>query len=220
MAIFKNSTFGNIRKSIGDDVAYRSGGQNILRKKPAYVNDANSTAQQARRSALSIVVDMYRKGSTWVRANFQARAQKHSAYNAFTSEVLKNAVNTVGALATLVFSQLLVSKGTMPSPRQLAFTDGTDGSGEIDVPSQADGVQVLPNDLVKCVLIDDITLESRVTDSVSAGYAGTIDLEDTQLWGSGDKHVYVYLANSQGTATSDSVYLGTVDKYLIFNHKY
>ena len=41
MAIFKNSTFGNIRKSIGDDVAYRSGGQNIVRKKPAQVNDAN-----------------------------------------------------------------------------------------------------------------------------------------------------------------------------------
>lgn len=211
MAIFKNSTFGNIRKSIGDDVAYRSGGQNIVRKKPAQVNDANSFAQRKQRNAMREIVNLFRIIGAQIKANFPQRDAKHSAYNAFASKALKEAVIWNQDEATVDLSSLSVAKGTLPVPQVNTFVDGGSGSASVNLADLVDNVQLFPND--KLVITKIGNEGSAPSAPVKYDLGSALPTSITGFGSVTGELVSIYAHNESenGAKVSDSVYLGTIE---------
>ena len=210
MAIFKNSTFGNIRKSIGDDVAYRSGGQNIVRKKPAQVNDANSFNQRKQRSAMRETVSLFRGIGAQIKGNYPQRDAKHSAYNAFASKALKEAITFVLDVASLDLAQLSVAKGTLPSPQASTISDNGNGTGSIAFTDLVDNVQVFPNDKLVITRIGNEGSAPSAPEKITliAGLPSTLTGFGTT---SGEVvSMYAHHESENGAKVSDSVYLGTI----------
>lgn len=210
MAIFKNSTFGNIRKSIGDDVAYRSGGQNIVRKKPAQVNDANSFAQRKQRNAMKEVVNLFRAIGAQIKGNFPQRDAKHSAYNAFAGMALRESIVWNDDQATIDLASLSVAKGTLPMPQVSDFEDGNIGSSPVTLAGLVDNVQLFPNDKLVITKIGNMgsapsapvkyNLGSALPNSI-AGF-GSISGEEVSI--------YAHNESENGSKVSDSIYLGII----------
>ena len=211
MAIFKNSTFGNIRKSIGDDVAYRSGGQNIVRKKPAQVNDANSFTQRKQRNAMREVVSLFRIIGAQVKANYPQREARHSAYNAFASKALKEAIIWNQDQATVDLSSLSVAKGTLPVPQVNAFAPGGVGFTSVDFADLVDNVQLFANDKL---VITKIGNEGSAPSAPLKYDLGSVLPPSIAGFGSipGELvSIYAHNESENGAKVSDSVYLGTIE---------
>lgn len=210
MAIFKNSTFGNIRKSIGDDVAYRMGGQNVVRKKPAYVNDPKTEAQQKQRNALAVIVQLFRQNSAKIKKAFVERLSKHSAYNVFSSVNLKNAMSFAGVVASVNFDNLLVSKGSLPIPVIGNFADDGDGTGSFVVTNQRDGNLLFDADKIVLQTISKTSGVMGATSETQLDGAMPNGI-DTNGFPAGETiAIYAYHKSANGSKTSDSIYLGTV----------
>lgn len=210
MAIFKNSTFGNIRKSIGDDVAYRSGGQNIVRKKPAQVNDANSFAQRKQRNAMKEVVNLFRAIGAQTKGNFPQRDAKHSAYNAFAGKALKEAIVFSGDHATINLAGLSVAKGTLPVPQVTAFADNGAGFATVSFTNLVDNVQLFPNDKLVITRIGNLGSAPSAPEKFHLGSALPV-----QITGFGSNigelvSIYAHYQSENGAKVSDSIYLGTI----------
>jgi hypothetical protein len=206
MAIFKNSTFGNIRKSIGDDIAYRMGGQNILRKKPASVNDANSIAQQGRRSALKVLVALYRTIQVAVKTGFVSRKAKHSAYNAFMATNLKDAVGIVNDTATILWNSLLVASGSMPIIGVDDASIDSQNGLELEITNRADNVLLFDADKVVVVAISETNSHVAFVREFALGtYVYNMGINGFAL--NERIQLYAFFKSADGHQTSDSVHL-------------
>ena len=212
MAIFKNSTFGTMRKSIGDDVAYRMGGQNIVRKKPAYVNDAKTKAQIEQRTALALIVALYRSVSVIVRSSFVERLSKHSAFNVFTSVNLRNAIQVLGGNVQINFTKLLFSKGSLPLPASGSVSLSTGGGVAISLNQTPDNISTFPNDNLNIIAVEGGNKAQPVHQRVALSASGTIptnkfSVDSGQTW-----WFYAYITSSNGAKSSDSIYIGKLSK--------
>lgn len=211
MAIFKNSTFGNIRKSIGDDVAYRSGGQNIIRKKPAQVNDANSFAQRKQRNAMKEVVNLFRAIGAQTKGNFPQRDAKHSAYNAFAGKALKEAIVFTEDQATIDLANLSVAKGTLPVPQVSAFLDNGSGSASVTIVNLVDNVQLFPNDKLVITKIGNMSSAPSAPQKFNLGTTLPTSLTGFGSISGEVVSIYAHNESENGSKVSDSVYLGTIE---------
>ena len=210
MAIFKNSTFGNIRKSIGDDVAYRSGGQNIVRKKPAQVNDANSFAQRRQRNAVREVVNLFRAIGSQTKGSFPQRDAKHSAYNAFAAKALKEAIVWNGDQATIDLASLAVAKGTLPMPQATAFADNGNGSAGVQFADLVDNVQLFANDKLVITKIGNMGSAPSAPEKYILGAGTPIVLNGFGAVAGEVVSIYAHNESENGAKVSDSIYLGTI----------
>ena len=211
MAIFKNSTFGNIRKSIGDDVAYRSGGQNIVRKKPAQVNDANSFAQRKQRNAMREVVNLFRVIGAQTKGSFPQRDAKHSAYNAFAGKALKEAIVFTGDQATIDLASLSVAKGTLPVPQVSAFADSGTGSASVSFADLVDNVQLFPNDKLVITKIGNMGSAPSAPEKFDLGSALPTSITGFGSFSGEQVSIYAHYESENGAKVSDSIYLGTIE---------
>lgn len=210
MAIFKNSTFGSIRKSIGDDVAYRSGGQNIVRKKPVQVNDANTMAQRQRRNAMTAVVNLFRIASGQLKQNFPQREAKHSAYNAFSSKALKEAVTFNGEEAQLDLAMLAVAKGSLPVPVCTQFQDNNDGTSTSLFADLVDNINLFPNDKLVITKIGNQGSAPSTVEKYPLGGAMPASIEGFGTVSGELVSIYAHNESENGSKVSDSIYLGTI----------
>lgn len=210
MAIFKNSTFGTMRKSIGDDVAYRMGGQNIVRKKPAYVNDAKTGRQLARRDALTQIVAIYRSLSSLVKRTFPERASKHSPFNVFSSVNLKNAFSFSNDSASISFPRLLISKGSLPVPVGNSVTKDANGNLITSFTHLMDNVNLFKSDYLAIVGIDQKGVQPHYQRFYKLDSSMPSSITNIKFDKGTTVSFYAYHVSATGHKTSDSLYLGEV----------
>jgi len=208
-AIYKNSTFGTMRKSIGDDVAYRMGGQNIVRKKPVSVHDANTVKQQGRRNALSVLVDKYKMLQIVAKKGFVSRDAKHSAYNAFMAVNLKEAVSIVGSQALILYDKINVSKGVLPQPSISQIDTSVNGEVTFNYDNHIDNVLLFDTDSIQIVGVskDDDVL--ALNTGVQLDQSNNMSFDISSFDVGSEIAVYAFFQSSDLNKTSDSVYIGS-----------
>lgn len=209
MAIFKNSTFGTMRKSIGDDVAYRSGGQNIVRKKPAYVNDPQTQAQLNQRGSFSLIIGLFRSLSSILKTSFPERQALHSAYNVFTSINLRNAVLLVGNVTSIIWPSLQIAKGTLKKVVLTDFTDNGNDTATVDIASVVDGVSLFDTDKIKVIGINEAIPSNTVSYTAPAGDGFDQNVALPAGVAGDTCHFYAYHVSNTGAKVSDSLYIGS-----------
>lgn len=210
MATFKNSTFGRIRKGLGDDVCYRLGDQNILRKKPAFVRDAKTPKQLAQRAKMAEAVAVFRQVGSAIKGNFPQRSVRHSAFNAFTQKALSDAIEVVGEEATVNLAALQIASGSMPTVSNAVVAEKAAGTYQVTADNEIDNNSLFPNDkLVLTAIAVDGTGSPATTDNeIDGGATATIQLTD--VGASKEYAFYAHFVSENGAKCSDSRYIGQV----------
>lgn len=143
MATIK-SVLGTIKGDLGDITFRKHRDQNVVARKPASYNDANTTEQQGNRSKFSQLVAIARVCIAAIRIGFKAYTSTMSAFNKFIS------VN---------FSQFaLIGQAYTPNLNEFKFSQGP-GQQLIMTGIDADAT----NDTV------DVNWDNTLTDPNAAG---------------------------------------------------
>lgn len=208
MATFKNSTFGRIRKALGDDVAYRLGDQNVLRKKPAFVRDAKSPKQLQQRAKMAEAVAVFRQIGSTIKGNFPQRSVRHSAFNAFTAKALVNAIEVAEDVASVNLAALEIASGSLPRVINPVVRDLGNGNYKITVDNVVDNSSLFPNDrLVATAIPSNSDNGAASTDSELDGNPG-VTIQITTAGDVEEYALYAHFASENGAKCSDSTYIG------------
>lgn len=115
MSISQNPLFGAMRKSMANFITYSRDGQNIIRSKAFRPKDAKTKAQLLHRAAFKLISNEFQLFGSIPSLGFVERKKNLTAYNAFMSANLPNAVDKTGDEPVINYSKLIVSKGSLPA---------------------------------------------------------------------------------------------------------
>lgn len=212
-AVVQNPLIGKSRQKMGGAVFSTWKGINVLKTKPLTVANPNTPAQQLQRAKLSLAVETYRKQAGIINEGFAKEAIKQSAYNAFVSDMIKNAITGADAASVAVdWANLDVAKGTM-SPTVLDSVTATDGSANIDFtyPTAATGVGQSATDTLRIAAFNSTTGDFCITNPTDPRSIGSDSFDMSNPVSSGDSlYVYLFFVSADGSMVSDSTVTNVV----------
>lgn len=208
MAVVQNPIIGRAQNKLGGVIFQTWKGKNVLRSKPITVANPRTDAQVAQRNKITEAVSVYRNTSGAVQAGYVQQAVGMSQYNAFTSEITKNAMTATGTAITIDWSKVLFSKGTISIAQDFDAQEGS-GSTICDFSWVNGGLQPGQSltDKFVAVCYNETSDQWSVifTPETRADEASQVDfLVDG---GAGNVfHVWGFFVNTMGTKTADSQY--------------
>ncbi len=138
----KGSQFwGNASGKLGEQVLYRSGGEQRARTYVAKIKNPKSLAQMENRILMNNVVSMFRGLRNVIKWAFPDRAANQSAFNAFVKankNVVKYGISKADLEQNIYIPiGLQISKGTFAIPTELAEAEIVDGGDTSSAPTYA-----------------------------------------------------------------------------------
>lgn len=188
LSIVQNVLIGRSKQKIGNAVFTTWKGKNVLKSKPLTVENPRTDNQLMRRSALSQAVESYRGIANCIQVGWKELAIGMSEYNAFASFMLKYSFDySTPPTATLVYSQVVISKGTIASTQ---ITSASSSAGADTVTLNWDASDLQPgqsnSDKAIIVVVDTttgvrgfVTNVSRSTETATVTLPFDITLGDT-----------------------------------------
>jgi hypothetical protein len=199
MAIFVNSTFGRIRKSIGDDVSYVLNGQNIVRKKPAGYNDKNSLAQQQQRLKNSVKVDLGRFHKAFYYGQYPNKPTTWSDFNAWSSYNQGLVLVDAGLAVTFDAAAYVGALGGGQVSDVNTVADGG-GVSTIAWNPNANGITGFSTDTVSVIAVNSVDFKPvKILHSAVTREGGTVDLQTPYVAGN---HYYVVFKRADGQVSN------------------
>jgi len=116
-----------MRKSFANVNTYVHRGQNVVSAKAFNRKDKNSEAQQAHRAGFKLLSDVYQSIGGFVDISFPVRPERLSPYNYFIALNLPGAIDNSGDVPVIDYSQLQISKGSLPGINVNTATLNNDG---------------------------------------------------------------------------------------------
>ncbi|MBS1566497.1 MAG: hypothetical protein JST39_19085, partial [Bacteroidetes bacterium] len=192
--------------TLGDIVYYNRNGKQCARRKPAKSDKPPTVAQEAHRAKFALVNDCLKPAKAFIAIGFASFAKEMTAFNKATSLAMAEAVIGEYPDYTIDYSQLKLSKGTLPDVYEV-FSETIDGenirfawknlaSDDVSGKHKAIFIALCP-ELALCV--------HSIGDAMRS--AATEVLRTDGLTG---KQVHTYLAFIDGHKVSDSMYAGTL----------
>ena len=115
MSVVQNPVTGQMRKSFANVNTYVHRGQNVVSAKAFNRKDKNTEAQQAHRSGFKLLSDLNQSIGGFIETGFPVRPEKQSPYNYFIALNLPGAIDNSGDVPVIDYSQLQISKGSLPA---------------------------------------------------------------------------------------------------------
>ena len=137
MSLVSNPLIGRAKQSMGGATFTTWKGLQVLKNKATSVANPRSEGQINQRARLSVLVAMYSFISSVIKQGFKEMAVGMSEFNGFTSANLKNAaVSASGGTASVDYSELLISKGSLATtPIDAIAAENGDYDVTIEFPS-------------------------------------------------------------------------------------
>jgi hypothetical protein len=209
MAKYKNSTFGTITGSVGDDTATTWKGEKVLKKKASPANP-NTASQKSQRDKFFLCNTVGQQiNSTVLQPYWNYLFNKMSGFNAFIKENIKRVSD--GSVASM--EDLLVSKGSYQQVASIGSATYDDTTGDVVV-SWVDtpGARGSADDQMIVVVLDatDYDIATRTGIWVSAVDSSKVrsDASATLSLPTGrtatDLHAYVGVANPADAGSLDT----------------
>lgn len=209
MAVTQNTLIGRSRQKVGGTVFRTWKGLNVLQSKPLTVANPNTPAQQARRSALSQMVSMFRAYLSYVRLAFNEMPAGTTQWAQLLKYNLKTAFDFVPPNANFQPETLRVSSGTLVNPPLTGFSNPsgrniqvswTDNSGSPGANASDRAVMVVATANGELYYLADGS--TRADGSMTVAVPGSTSLSSFEC--------HLYFDNASFRKASDSVSLGTV----------
>lgn len=212
MAKVANVLIGKTSGSVGGTTFSSWRGINVLKSKPTIVANPQTDAQTAQRTAFSFLVAVFRIMVGVLQLGFKEMAVKKSAFNAFQSHNLKEAMDTSAPpTATFEPANFKISKGTITDTALLTnVADKSDAVINFTFANTAalPGQSATDRPLIAVYNEDKLSWISKVETAIRSTGAASIAIP--AAWEVGDTlHIYVGFVDGAGSKASDSVYATT-----------
>jgi hypothetical protein len=213
MATTQNTLIGKASGSVGGVTFGSWKGKNVIRSKPQSVANPNSAGQQKSRGKLTTAVSLYRQGAGVFNAGFMQMANGKSAYNAFTSENVKN--GSIAHTKPLLIDDLTkfrASKGTLAQAKVTNTTVdvpshsvivGIDNSNMLAGQSGEDQAALLLVDATGKIIGHEVNAGPRAGESATLNNAVGLVVGQTY-------HIYLFFVNPYTRQVSESQHLTAV----------
>ena len=206
MSKAQNPMTGQMSGSMANFVTTRSGKQNIIRSKAFQPRDANSEAQQMQRSGFKLIVDMYSTLGSIPEEGFVQRATDTSVYIAFMKANMPAAIDKSGDTATIDFSNLIVSDGSLSKLVVSNASLDTTGITLSYLPMLKNRINTPADEIVALALLKsgELWIERQPR---GEGEVGSILIPVTNIAATDIEAVYVFAKRADGSKVSKSTYV-------------
>lgn len=209
MAIVQNPIVGRAKNKFAGAVFSTWKGLNVLRSKPLTVANPKSPAQRLQREKLRQGVELYRKMPGTIQKGFSQQAVGMSEYNAFMSDLLKNAIDgSTEENVEIDYTELLLAKGTMQSTpiKEVSFEDHAGIVTWSTSGGLAPGQSSSDSGYVVLIHVADVggkvTVMTQQIDVIRSGGESGINNGLYQV--AGDVYIYLFFVSNVNGSISDS----------------
>jgi hypothetical protein len=206
MAVTSNVLIGKTSGSVGGTTFSSWKGINVLKSKPTIVANPNTDAQKVQRAAMAYIVAIYRIMVAVLSLGFKEMAVGKSAFNAFTSQNVKNAMDLSSPpTPTFTPTTFKISKGTISDTAMSSVVaDKSEATVLYTFPSTA----ALPGQSATDKPIMSVFNETKLdwTSGVGVGTrsTGTSSVAIPAAWDVADiLHCYCGFVSASGASASD-----------------
>jgi len=210
MAILQNGLLGFSKKTIGNIVTYKYGGQQIARTKPSSYKDAKTESQQLQRNAFALILSMFRIISPAVKVAFPEREAKHSAYNTFMKLNVPDAVTGALGSQVITYANVITGKGSLLKPGNVAIVSDITDRIDLTWDDNTNNTTGFATDKAVITLYNSTKGEAKnsifTTQRQSQGENVTVPAS----WEGDTVHVYMSFVSGDNSKASDSIYAGSV----------
>lgn len=198
------SMLGVIEGSAGGLTFSKQGGLNVLRQKVGR-NGSQAPKQVAQRNKFALIGTLAKNIGMLLQAGFK-KIGGASGYNRFVGENIRYTSSDQDLKASLDFSKVSVSSGSIPPLVGLAVADSPTGK-TVSWTNNSDGVDALAGDKVYVAVVKTSTLESAESLGTATRAGGSVLVPAQYLIGlaTGDLAVYAFAKradNSEASATT------------------
>lgn len=210
MAIVQNPITGRTKQKFASAVFSKQFGKNTMRSKPIEVKNPKTPDQLNQRSKFKLMIAEARQLLGLVRVSFQNGAIGMSAFNAFISQNILNAITGVYPSYTIDYPNLMVSKGTLL--KSTGFHAGAALAKTVkrtwDPP--IDPLDPINDDLLVCASYNIDKKQWIYGFTTTKRIIGTHDQTVPDAWVGDDVHAFSFFINPTKTKCCDSDYSGQV----------
>ena len=215
MGKIKQGILGGFSGKVGPVIGSSWKGKAIMRARALSVHNPNTDAQKEVRNKLTLVAKFISKVNNAVKIGFKNYAVGMTAQNAAVKLNLAEAVTGSGALLSLDWTKVKISRGELPNPKdpEAAASTGhkvtvswTPNAGVTREALEGDHVMVVVYNATKKTALFDESAErgSSSTEEVSVEFTHSAD------WASDSLQVFLFTYSDNGKLTSDTIRVGEV----------
>lgn len=208
MAEVQNPLIGRAKNALGGVVFQTWKGRNVIRSRPLTVANPKTDPQVFQRQKLAAGVEVYRSAAAGVKVGYVEQSAKITAYNAFMSEILKNAISGTKDNVVVNYKDILMAKGTIAPTNNLVLTINA-GTGQVS--ATWDEAPLGPGqsstDTIVAIIYNATKDSWEVRQPPAARSAETVTLMLQNPVDSPDKlHVWFFFKSQDGRRVCDSVH--------------
>lgn len=208
MAIYSGSSFGTIKGKLGDAVARKNKGQNVVQSYQPTVSNPKTAGQVTQRGRLGEATKMAYRMASFLLAFYRPTISTLTARNQWVSNLLKNtaAGNITPTIAAT--TQIPYTRGTL-TDNGMTIGSATHATTTLTVPLTFTASPLLgtdaATDTVSYMILNQTTGAVVQANTATARSAGTGSLTITGVNATDVYTLVVFFRNVAGTANSTSV---------------
>ena len=207
MGRVKKGILSAIKGTVGTVIGAKWRGINYLRSLPEISNTAASPKQLAQRLKFSLAAKFHSTMLDVVTLGFQDYAVEMSGYNSAVSYTLDNAITGTDPNFSIVYADVLVSKGRLPKPKLVAATSTVADKVSFAWTDNSDKRKASATDKAILVVYCEELKETEFSLAGANRNTGTDSIDVADFKG---KVVQTWMAfvSADGNMVSDSVFTG------------
>lgn len=204
MGTIKQGILGGFSGKVGTVVGSTWKTVHYMRALAVSVSDPRTEKQVRQRTKFSMAVNFLRTFTPFVRIGYNMYAQNQSGFNAALSYVMKNALTTNGAVITINYNKVMVSRGSlMPAFNPVATIAENKASFSWDDNSGMGDAQ--ETDLVMLLAYNKDKGEAVYNPAAAMRSALKAELAIPVSWKNDALAVYLGFCSADGKNVSNSV---------------
>lgn len=210
MGKINHGILGGFRGKVGNVVGGNWKGIDYMRVKPASVANPKTEGQVGQRNKFSAVLHFLQPMKEHIKIGFKDFAIKKTEFNSAMSYNLNNAVVGDAEMASIDYSKVLVSRGSLPSAR--GFKSGSDLSGQLQLTwtNNSDEQNANPTDKAFVLVYNEERGEAISLISKAKRSAGSVDIALPDNYQGETVEVYLSFLTADEKSVSESRYDGSV----------
>ena len=210
MGKIKQGILGGFSGKVGPVVGSSWKGKAYMRARALSVHNPNTDAQKHVRAILSLVSKFVSKVQSAVLIGLKNLAVGESECNVATRLNIAEAVQGTGELVSLDWTKVVLSRGALPNPNNLA-AEAVEDEHQIKVSWKGNtGVtrEALATDKITVVLYNSDRKTALIDDTgerAASGTTKTVTIDHSPDWAGDSVQVFLFAHSLDGKLTSDSV---------------
>ncbi|MGD9928729.1 MAG: DUF6266 family protein [Mangrovibacterium sp.] len=210
MGKISQGILGGFSGKVGTVIGGSWKGIDYMRSIPASVANPRTAAQVQQRTKFTTAIGFLQSMTSFLRVGFKYYAIKMTAFNAAMAYTLKNAVYGEDPEYFIVYSDALVSRGSLTGAMNGAAASTVPGQVNITWTDNSDEGTALAGDLANVVIYNPTKDQAVTVIGGNTRSSGAQSVTTPATFAGDEVHVYLAFQTANQSDVSNSAYLGQV----------